>query len=437
MNADEVFNRYDVRGDWPEEIDEEFSRRLGRAYGTYAQREAHDTVVIGHDTREHSEEAADAFAEGVRSTGASLVRVGLGTTDRVALAAEHYGGLGAMVTASHHEWSRTGFKFLYEQGYGFGNEDLGEVKQLFREEDFATGESHALDMEAEFDEEYVEAALSFLDDHGDAEGTVVLDCCNGGASRLAPEIFEELGFEVVTVNDATTGGGVDPEPDEDNRRSIKAAMEEHDAGMALGYDPDGDRVYAFHADEGGMDGNELFYLLGRLTEAETIAASIDTSDLIEELDAAVEYARVGDVFVSALGAEMDADLLGEPNGHYAVTEFCWYNSGILCSALLALHHDDLPALLDEVSAYTTERRVLHVASSEEKDDAVQDAIKYAAKNFEVVSTIDGVKFTGDGFTALVRPSGTSNKVRLIVNGTDADRVAERADGLFDAMFGDY
>ncbi len=431
--SETVFNRYDIRGDWPEEIDEGFSRRLGKAVGTYAQREGRGRVIMGHDTREHSKEAADAFADGVGATGAALIRVGEGTTDRVAMAARHYGGIGAMVTASHHDWSRTGFKLLYEKGHGFNNEDMEAVKELFRQQDFESGHAHVMGERWEFTEEYIDTLLEYVEGFAVPDGTVVVDCCNGGASRLAPELFGELGFDVVTVNDATTGGGIDPEPAEDNRQEVKELMEDEDADLAVGFDPDGDRVYALHPDLGWIDGNELFYLLGRIVEAETIAASVDTSGLIEELDVDVEYSRVGDVFVSGLGVEIGADLLGEPNGHYAVTEVCWYNSGILAGMLLAAHHDELGSMLAEAPSSFTERCVLRLEEAE-KDSAMQTAIKRAAKNYDVLSTVDGVKFTDGEVTALVRPSGTSPKIRLIVNGTDEARVRDRADGLYEELF---
>jgi len=219
--SETVFNRYDIRGDWPDEIDADFSRRLGKAVGTYAQREGRGRVIMGHDTREHSAEAADVFAEGVGTTGAALVRVGEGTTDRVAMAARHYGGLGTMVTASHHAWSRTGFKLLYEQGHGFNNEDLERIKDLFRQQDFEQGQAHVLGERSEFSEQYIDTLLEYTGSFEEPGGTVVLDCCNGGASRLGPELFEEIGFDVVTVNDERNGGGIDPEPNASNRQDVR------------------------------------------------------------------------------------------------------------------------------------------------------------------------------------------------------------------------
>jgi phosphomannomutase len=434
MTYEDVFNRYDIRGTYPGEIDGEFARRFGKAVGTYAMRNGRGRVVVGRDTREHSKSIHGPFREGVRSTGASLVDVGVKPTDAVGLAAKHYGGIGAMITASHHAWERTGFKLLYEEGYGFSNEDLADIKQLFREEDFDEGRNApALGMASEWFEEYVEEALAYLDRFGEGEGTIVVDCCNGPTFELAPHLLEKLGFDVVQVNCESKGGGVEPEPAEKNRTAVRERMKDEEAVLAVGYDPDGDRVYIIHPEIGWLGGNEVFYLLGELIEADTIAASVDTSELVEELEAEIDYARVGDVFVSALGAEIDADLLGEPNGHYAVTEFCWYNSGILCSAILALRHTELPELLAAASDYYTERRVIKVDSAAAKDETVQQAMEYAARDHQITSTVDGVKFRGGDFSALIRPSGTSNKVRIIVNGRDRKAVKAAAERIYEEL----
>jgi len=434
MTYEDVFNRYDIRGEWPDEIDPAFAHRLGKAIGTYRLREQRFKVVVGHDTRQHSQDAHEELIKGLRSTGVEVIDIGLSTTDRVGLACQHHGALGVMVTASHHRWERTGFKLLYEQGYGFGNEDLEEVKDTFRVEDFETGDGVVMGAAAEFSEEYLERAVEYLAGFDGSCDHVIVDCCNGGAVSIAPALFEELGIETTLVNDDRAGGGCEPEPDEDSRTAVADRLHEADADLAVGYDPDADRVYCIHPELGWIDGDRLFYLLGRITGAGTVTASIDTSPMLEELDADIGYTRVGDVFVSAQGYADDADLLGEPNGHYAMTDFCWYNSGVMASALLALHHDELGELLAPIEAYQTARLVHHLDGDQEKDAAMQAVLKQVAMRYVVGSRIDGVQFrTEDGLTCLVRPSGTAPKLRLIVHGTSGD-LQERAEDISSHVF---
>ncbi|MDY6776788.1 MAG: hypothetical protein SVQ76_01630 [Candidatus Nanohaloarchaea archaeon] len=411
MNAEAVFNRYDIRGEYPEEIDEDFAERLGKAVGTRAVREGRGKVVTGRDDREASEAVYPAFIRGLRSTGANLVDIGVGTTDRTALAASHYGGTGAMVTASHHSWKRTGFKLLHERGNGFSNQDLEDVEELFRGGDFETGEGTLINEQNEFDEIYIEELEERFDEDALEGAKVVLDAV-GGSGRTAPAVFEELGAKVV---EHRRDGRPDPEPGKDNRSEVKARMEEEEADLAVGYDPDGDRVYVFHPEEGWIDGDNLFYLISRIVEPDTVVASVDTSPLIEEVGAEVEYTRVGDIFVSERGVQIGADLLGEPNGHYAVPDFSWYNSGILSSLLMASRHRDISGMLEEVEDYSTDRYAEAFEDVEEREEAMKQVKRRVAKNYEVVSTVDGLKFEGEGFTGLVRPSGTSPKIRLVVH----------------------
>lgn len=422
-DAETVFNRYDIRGTYPDEISAAFAERFGQAVGTYARREHAGNVVIGRDTRDASSAVIDAFRDGVLAAGADVVDVGAGTTDRTALAARHYGGVGVMVTASHHAWERTGFKLLYRDGYGFSNEDMDAVKQVYRDGAFDSGDGTLLRSQHEFDEYYIDAVQDAFKEYADTiDGTILVDAI-GGTERTAPLILEELG---AAVEDVSWSERPSPEPGTDTREAvIRRVTERQDIDLAVGYDPDGDRVYAVHPDLGWIDGDRLFYLLATITEPDRIVASVDTAPYIETLDATVTYTRVGDIFVAAEGFEQDADLLGEPNGHYAVTDFCWYNSGILAATLLAAHATDLPAMLEPVSQYRTDRRSRTYDDTAARDAAMQQVMKRVAQAYEVVSTADGVKFdTGDA-TGLVRPSGTSPKIRLVLHyDTDTEQAVD-------------
>ena len=421
MSHETVFNRYDVRGDYPEEIDERFAERFGKAIGTYARDQNRANVVVGHDTREHSKAVYEALKDGLKTTGVTVIDIELGPTDRLGMAAQHYSGFGVMVTASHHSWKRTGFKILYEQGYGIGNEDLETIKNIYREKSFRTGDGSRINERYEFDETYIETVRAYMDEMPNAGGTVVLDCGNGATSAIAPMLFEECGFDVITLHDATTGGGIDPEPEPSNREELETAVEDHDAVIGLAFDPDGDRVLAYHPETGWLDGNEVGYLLASLTDSETITASLDSSPLLEEAGE-VTYTRVGDVFVSAEGYDIDADLLVEPNGHYAVTELAWYNSGTIAGLILAGAHKAIPDLLEDAPEAVTRRWSIAFDSDDAVEDAVAEAIKYGAQHHEIVSTKDGVKIDTGETTILVRPSGTSTKIRIVVNGEETGAV---------------
>lgn len=427
MDTESVFNRYDIRGDYPEEIDEAFAERMGRAVGTFAAREGRGRVVVGRDGRSSSQAIYPRFIEGLRASGANVVDIGEGPTDRVALAASHYGGTGVMVTASHHAWSRTGFKLVYEKGHGFSNEDMEGVKRLFREQDFETGDGNLLQEETEFTEEYIEGVLRGLDDAPRrVDGRRIAVDTSGSAGPLAATVFDEAGADVTRFERTEHPA---PEPGEDERERFAEFVLEHDVDLGVGFDPDGDRVYVIHPEMGWIDGDRILYLLIRVLESETVVASIDTSPLIEEADADVEYSKVGDVFVAEKGVEEGADLLGEPNGHYAVTDFCWYNSGLFSSLIVAASADRIPSVLKEVEGHSTLRTSSKYGSRAEMEDALEQVKKNIAREYTVTSRLDGVRFEGDGFTGLVRPSGTSPTIRAAIHSSDRDRCKEILDGI--------
>ncbi|MFB6076508.1 MAG: hypothetical protein ABEK12_00060, partial [Candidatus Nanohaloarchaea archaeon] len=146
--------------------------------------------MVGRDTRDASVSVADAFIGGVRKSEVNVVNTGVSTTDRTAMAASHYGGIGVMVTASHHAWERTGFKFLYEAGNGFTNDDLDRVESLFRDDPDLSGDGSLLTVQNEFDETYIETAVATVEEEaGGIDATVVVDAV-GGAERTAAAVLE-------------------------------------------------------------------------------------------------------------------------------------------------------------------------------------------------------------------------------------------------------
>lgn len=431
--SQDIFNRYDIRGTYPDEIDEAFATRFGKAIGTYAAQQNRTSVVVSHDTRDHSRALYETLKDGLKATGMTVIDIELGPTDRLGMAAQQYGGLGVMVTASHHAWERTGFKIVYEQGYGIGNDDLDTIKQLYQDNDFITGDGNLINERYEFDEHYIETILSYVEELPDRGGQIVLDHANGPTASIAPMLFDEAGFETINIHDATTGGDVAPEPRPENRTNLKETVDDDNADLGLAFDPDGDRVLAYHPDYGWLNGNDVGYLLATIIDPETVTASLDSSPLLEEGTADVSYTRVGDVFVSSRGYEDESELLVEPNGHYAITDLSWYNSGTIAGLLLACIHEDIPDRLSAAPQYVTERRSIEYDTDEAVEEAVAAAIKYAAQQHEIISTEDGVKMDTGDVMLLVRPSGTSTKVRLVANGKDEASVNELLDTMEDTI----
>ncbi len=419
-----VFTRYDIRGEYPEELDEPFALRLGMAAGTYAKKK----IVVGYDTRTSSKPLAEAISSGIQSTGVDVLNIGISPSDKVALAGGYYGAdFSIMVTASHHSWSRNGFKFFYTKGNGFSNEDMAKIKKIFMEKNFRTSSpenrSAMIDKEHDFHEAYIQKALEvFRKYFQKIDAKIVVDCCNGAAYNTTPILLEKLGATVFRKNCSKTPVlDVSPEPDEENRKGLVIEMAKNNADLLVGHDPDADRLYAFDRRGEWISGDELFCILAEIVRAKKIVASIDTSKMLEDATgASVEYARVGDIFVSKKAIEIGADFCGEPNGHYTVPEFSWYNSATFCALLLAAKAKDIDGIRQSLPKYFVKKEKIVLKDNNAKEAKMKEIMQNIEKNrkYKQLSDLDGIKFSDKSTTCLIRSSGTQPMIRIVAESKD-------------------
>lgn len=411
MKAEKVFNRYDVRGEYPEELDEEFAEGLGKALGTFTARNYSEKVIVCRDGKESSKPLKDSLIEGLKSSGIEVIDIGVGPTDYTAWCGKKEGCVSVQVTSSHMPLNFNGFKFMYPEGNGFVNVDLYEVQDIFRDQEFISGEGRV--REDNLIDKYRENILNFASEFGEASRKKIVFESMGGEARILPELLEEQGHEVIDISEKDRPYMDPPDPKPENLEGLKQKVKQEDADLGISNDLDADRITVYYRDR-FLSGDEIFSILAQLIEGD-IVASIDTSKALENFGE-VEYTRVGDPFVMDKALEIDAKLAGEPNGHYSFTEFVPYNSGILSALILS--GLDLAERLEKVPDKCVAEDSVVLKSREEVKEVMQEFESYCRDNFEVLSDVDGVKFVTDSYTVLVRPSGSSPKIRVKGSGQD-------------------
>jgi len=424
LKPGEVFKRYDIRGKYPGEINEEFARRLGQAIGSFTQNNHGKKVVVGRDNKESSIRLKESLIEGLKSAGIEVLDAGEGPTDYVAFSGVMKDSVSVQVTASHLPLKFNGFKLMYPEGNGFVNNDLDRVKDLFREEDFESGGGKVEEIEKLCKDRYLEELKETARKH--SEGLfyrrIVVDTLGGAATELLSELLRDLGAEVIDISEEKDDFPYrdPPNPKPENLDELKRKVEEENADIGLATDMDADRV-ALYRDR-FVSGSEIFCLMAEQVQGTTVA-SIDTSQAVEDVIAEkgheLHYTRVGDPFVMDRALEVDAALAGEPNGHYSILEFVPYNSGILAALILA--GTDIDSGLENVPEYHVRRDSVQV---EDKDEKMVLATETVENNYEVLSKVDGVKALIEGAEVLIRPSGSSPKIRVIAEAED-EEVAEK------------
>jgi phosphoglucosamine mutase len=427
MKPEKIFKRYDIRGKYPEELNEDFAEQLGKSLGTFVLEEFGDTVVVSRDTKDSSVDLKESLKDGLKSTGVKVLDAGIGPTDYAALAGRNNDAVSVQVTSSHLPLEFNGFKFMYPEGNGFVNEDLNSVKDIFRSGEFSTGEGGEDDISLEAMESYFAALEETLSDLGveSIEKKVVVDTMGGATDEILQKVLSELGAEVIDLGDRKEKRPYHdpPNPKPEMLGELVDVYEEEDADIAVATDLDADRVAVYNGEF--ISGDEIFSIIHQITGGDVVA-SVDTSQAVEDLVGSsgdeIFYTRVGDPFVMDKALEEDVTLAGEPNGHYSVLEFVPYNSGTLSALLLA--GIDMEESLEKAPQYTVERRNIRV---EEKDETMENVAEKAHERYEVLSEVDGVKAKIGNAEVLVRPSGSSPKIRVISESSDVEEAEDAAE----------
>lgn len=430
MKPEKVFKRYDIRGRYPEELNEEFAERLGMSLGEFAKTDNRfkPVIVVCRDNKDTSGPLKEYLINGVTSTGVKVVDLGVGPTDYAAYGGKELDAISVQVTSSHMPLDFNGFKFMYPEGNGFINKDLNKVKDLFRENRFDEG-SGEVD-EQDFLVSYIDDLEGFAENLGlDWSGKeVVVDCLGGSTLPVVPRVLESLGAEVHVIDFEEESQSLDnykpyknpPNPTEEQLSVLKRVVDEQGADLGLSFDLDGDRVTLYHRD-GFVSGDEVFSIFAKILDGDVVG-SIDTSGRVKEVassrDSELFLTRVGDPFVMDEAVERDVELAGEPNGHYSFLDFVPYNSGSLAGIILA--GLDLEQIREALPSRSIYRDSIEV---EDKKEAMEKVKSFVKSEADLLSSLDGFKFIYRDVSVLVRPSGSSPKLRFVLDG-EGDMVLE-------------
>jgi phosphomannomutase len=417
-----IFKAYDVRGVYPDQLDESVARRIGAAFSEFVKAPA---VVLGRDVRLSSPALADAFAEGVTGRGTDVIDIGLATTDMLYFASGRLDLPGAMFTASHNPPHWNGLK-LCRAGAAPVGEDSGlpQVRELAGR-DLPPGGRPGRRSTRGMIEEYVDHVLSFVEADRLEPLTVVADAANGMAGLVLPAIFDRLPIKLVGLYLELDGtfpnhpaDPIQPENQEDLRRAVT----EHGADAGLAFDGDADRVFLVDERAQGVSGSLVTALVAEaMLEREPGAKVIHNlicswvvPEVIREHGGKPIRTRVGHSLIKKVMAETGAVFGGEHSGHYYFRDHYRADSGII-AALLVLERRSTAGV--PLSELLRPYRRYH-ASGEINSDVHDQAgtIERVAEAYR-----DGRQDRLDGLTVEyadwwfnVRPSNTESLLRLNV-----------------------
>ena len=430
---DAIFKAYDVRGIYPDQLDEQAAYRIGWAFATWSSA---PSIVLGKDCRLSSPALSGAFSDGVTDVGADVLDIRLATTDMVYFASGRLSMPGAMFTASHNPPRYNGVKLCLAGAAPVGEETgLKEVRRLAERD----GSSRGVAAEGrvrphDMLDSYLDHLLSFADVASFDELTVVADAANGMAGLVLPPLFERLPCKLVPLYMELDGTfpnhPADPIQPE-NQADLKRAVTEHGANLGLAFDGDADRVFLVDERAEGVSGSAVTALVAKAMleryPGATILYNLICSKVVPEVIA--EYGgkglrtRVGHSFIKGVMAQTGAVFGGEHSGHYYFRDHYNADSGLVASILVLDQMSKAGRPLSELLA--PYRRY---AGSGEINTEVGDKDAVIERVANVYGggrqdRLDGLTVEFDDWWFNVRPSNTEPLLRLNVEARD-ERVLE-------------
>ena len=421
-------------------ITADFFLRLGWAAGTVLAGGRRGKIVIGKDTRISGYMFESVLEAGLTAAGVDAVLLGPMPTPAVAyLTRTLRATAGIVISASHNPYSDNGIKFFTANG-GKLPDDIELAIEAAIDSKMRTVGSTDIGKAVRIDDaagRYIEFCKSTVPPYLTLKGLrIVIDCAHGATYHIAPNVFSELGAEVVSIGCAPDGLNINDGFGPLAPGALRDAVRERRADLGIAFDGDGDRVTMIDSQGEIVDGDELLFIIaedrhsvGRLNGSVvgTVMTNRGLEVALQSLGVGLHRAKVGDRHVIELMREHGSLVGGEASGHIICLDRTTTGDGIV-SALQVLHAlirsgRTLGEAKKGMPKYPQITRNVRIVKriDFDSDDAVQDAVAAAETDL------------GTDGRVLLRLSGTEPIVRIMVEGTSYSDVEKHADRLAEVV----
>jgi phosphoglucosamine mutase len=431
-----LFGTDGIRGVAGTELTRDLARALGRAAVEVLGRHGATqppTFVVGRDTRESGEWLEDALTEGIVTAGGDVLLAGIEPTPAIAFMTVDLGASsGVVISASHNPADDNGIKFFSREGMKLPDHIEDEIEADLAREPRPAAHRGAIAPTPDGRERYVLHLERSADARLDGM-KVVVDCANGAASDVAPEVLRRLGADVVALNATPDGRNINDGCGALHPEVVAAEVVRlgADAGVSL----DGDADRALFADAAGsvIDGDQVLAASAiAMHERGTLKGDVVVGTVMSNLglvhamrDAGIELlqTRVGDRYVLEEMERSGAMLGGEQSGHVIFREHATTGDGLLTAvrflSLAALTARSVGGLAGAMRRYPQVMINVPVGDREGLADAaaVEDAVAEAESAL------------GDRGRVLVRASGTEPLIRVMVEAETEDEATRQAEAV--------
>lgn len=437
-----VFRAYDIRGLAGDEITPIMANHLGKALGSKVLASGSSSLLVGRDGRNSSPELCQALIDGIQSTGAGVIELGLVPSPLLyyAVATREETNNGVIVTASHNGAAYNGFKIMLD-GKSLSEEGIQQLRHLMESGNFQTGNGNrqAIDVI----EPYIDEILSDVALMGDVR--MVIDAGNGATSEIAPLLFAEMGCDVVPLYCEFDGNFPNHDPDpskEANLQDLIAKVKEEEADLGVAFDGDGDRIFVVSSSGQIITPDRLLMLFAKDIVSRNPGTDVvydvkctrQLGSLISSYGGRPIMWKTGHAHMKSKIEQTGALLGGEFSGHIFIKDR-WYgfDDGMLVAArlleIMSLRDQGLDDIFQAFPVLPATPEIRIPVPEDKKFSIIAALVSQGDFQNGTPTTVDGLRVDFAKGWGLVRASNTGAELTLRFE-ADTDEVLSQLQQLF-------
>ena len=387
------------------------------------------TAIVGQDSRASGQYLEEAICRGLSSAGIDVYRVGILPTPAISFLVKDRGAdLGVMISASHNPASDNGIKFFDRSGSKLADQIEAKIESVLGKTVESTNGAGKVIEDLDAKESYIQNLLKSLD--GNLSGLkVVIDCANGAASFVAPDVLKRAGAEVIAISASPNGLNINDNCGSTHLENLIEAVKNQGADIGIAHDGDADRVLAINDKGSVIDGDFILGILAQDMElpTKTVVGTVMTNlgliKALEEKGIKFIATAVGDRYVLEEMLAGGHVLGGEQSGHIIMSKYANTGDGLLTALQLISKLKKSGKSASELASFMKRYpQVLINVSGVAKE-------KLASNQVIAKALGDVEKKLSDKGRVLLRASGTEALVRVMIEAQDLSLAQELASEL--------
>ena len=387
------------------------------------------TAIVGQDSRASGQYLEEAICRGLSSAGIDVYRVGILPTPAISFLVKDRGAdLGVMISASHNPASDNGIKFFDRSGSKLADQIEAKIESVLGKTVESTNGAGKVIEDLDAKESYIQSLLKSLD--GNLSGLkVVIDCANGAASFVAPDVLKRAGAEVIAISASPNGLNINDNCGSTHLENLIEAVKSQGADIGIAHDGDADRVLAIDEKGSVIDGDFILGILAQdmqlptKTVVGTVMTNLGLIKALEEKGIKFIATAVGDRYVLEEMLAGGHLLGGEQSGHIIMSKYANTGDGLLTALQLISKLKKSGKSASELASFMKRYpQVLINVSGVAKE-------KLASNQVIAKAVSDTQQRLEDKGRVLLRASGTEALIRVMIEAQDLSLAQELASEL--------